>query len=46
MKLDTKKRLAAKILKVGVNRVWIDPSRLGDVSAAITREDIKRLIKQ
>ncbi|MGC8816574.1 MAG: 50S ribosomal protein L19e [Candidatus Hadarchaeum sp.] len=46
MKLDAKKRLAAEILKVGVNRVWIDPSRITDVSAAITREDIKRLIKQ
>ncbi|MEM3421605.1 MAG: 50S ribosomal protein L19e [Candidatus Hadarchaeum sp.] len=46
MKLDMKKRLAADILKVGVNRVWIDPSRIADVSAAITRDDIKRLIKQ
>lgn len=46
MKLDMKKRLAADILKVGVNRVWIDPDRMADVSAAITREDIRRLIKQ
>jgi len=46
MKLDTKKRLAADILKVGVNRVWIDPARSVDVSSAITRDDIKALIKQ
>ncbi|MGQ9788308.1 MAG: 50S ribosomal protein L19e [Candidatus Hadarchaeaceae archaeon] len=46
MKLDMKKRLAAKIFKVGVNRIWIDPSHLTDVSAAITRADMKRLIKQ
>ncbi|MFH1821702.1 MAG: 50S ribosomal protein L19e [Methanobacteriota archaeon] len=46
MKLDTKKRLAADILKAGVNRVWIDPTRSVDVSSAITRDDIKGLIKQ
>ncbi len=46
MKLDTKKRLAADILKAGVNRVWIDPARAVDVSSAITRDDIKGLIRQ
>ncbi len=46
MKLNTKKKLAARILKAGVNRVWIDPARAEDVSTAITREDIKRLIGQ
>ncbi len=46
MKLDKKRRLAADILGVGVNRVWIDPARTVDVSSAITREDIKGLIKQ
>lgn len=45
MKLNEKKRLAAEILRAGVNRIWIDPNRAEDVSAAITREDIKRLIK-
>ncbi|RLG57435.1 MAG: 50S ribosomal protein L19e [Hadesarchaea archaeon] len=45
MKLSEKKRLAARILKVGVNRIWVDPERTGDISAAITREDIRRLIK-
>ena len=46
MKLSTQRRLAADILGVGVNRVWIDPARAADVSSAISREDIKRLIKQ
>lgn len=46
MKLDTKKKLAARILKVGVNRVWVDPARSTDVTSAITRDDIKRLIRQ
>ena len=46
MKLNTQRRLAADILGVGVNRVWIDPARIADVSAAISREDVKRLIRQ
>ncbi|MDI6883646.1 MAG: 50S ribosomal protein L19e [Hadesarchaea archaeon] len=46
MKLNLKKRLAAEILKVGVNRVWIDPTRAADVSVAITRQDIRNLISQ
>jgi len=46
MKLDKKKKLAADILGIGVNRVWVDPTRSVDVSSAITREDIRGLIKQ
>lgn len=44
MRLSTQRRLAAKILGVGVNRVWIDPERLDDVSTAITKDDIRGLI--
>ncbi|MEM1784866.1 MAG: 50S ribosomal protein L19e [Candidatus Bathyarchaeia archaeon] len=44
--LRTQRRLAAKILKVGENRVWIDPNRIEDVEAAITREEIKKLIHE
>lgn len=44
MNLTTQKRLAADILKVGENRVWIDPERLEEVSRAITRESVKQLI--
>jgi large subunit ribosomal protein L19e len=40
------KRLAAKILKVGESRVWLDPSRTKDIEAAITKIDIRKLIKQ
>ena len=40
------KRLAAKVLKVGVSRVWLDPAKRKDVEKAITRIDIKKLIKQ
>ncbi|MFQ6050403.1 MAG: 50S ribosomal protein L19e [Candidatus Hydrothermarchaeota archaeon] len=46
MDVKIQRRLAAEILKVGENRVWIDPDRIDDVSMASTREDIKRLISQ
>lgn len=45
MKLNTQRRLAAEILGVGTDRVWIDPARITDVSTAISREDVKRLIE-
>ncbi len=44
--LRSQRRLAAQILRVGQNRVWIDPNRLEDVEAAITREEIRKLIHE
>jgi len=44
--LTSQRRLAAQILKVGRNRVWIDPERLDDVEGAITRDEIKKLIRE
>jgi len=46
MSLKSQRRLAADILKVGVNRVWIDPERSEDVEVAITREEIRKLIHE
>lgn len=46
MSLKSQRRLAAEILKVGENRVWIDPERTVDVDVAITREEIRRLIHE
>ena len=40
------KKLAAKILKVGANKVWLNPVKMKDIEKAITRIDVKRLIKQ
>jgi large subunit ribosomal protein L19e len=45
-KLNSQRRLAAQILKVGQNRVWIDPERTDDVEGAITRDDVKKLIHE
>lgn len=44
--LSSQRRLAAQILKVGQNRVWIDPERIYDVETAITREEIRKLIHE
>jgi len=40
------KKLAAKVMDVGVGRVYLDPERSEDISVAITREDIRNLIKE
>jgi large subunit ribosomal protein L19e len=44
--LSSQRRLASQILKIGQNRVWIDPERMSDVEGAITREEIKKLIHE
>ncbi|MFX1301838.1 MAG: 50S ribosomal protein L19e [Promethearchaeota archaeon] len=46
MNLNPQKRMAAEILKCGKNRVYFDPYLIEDISLAITREDIRNLIKQ
>jgi large subunit ribosomal protein L19e len=44
--LKSQRRLAAQILKIGQNRVWIDPERIEDADTAITREEIRKLIHE
>jgi large subunit ribosomal protein L19e len=44
--LKSQRRLAAEILKVGENRVWIDPERVDEVEIAITRQEIRKLIHE
>lgn len=46
MSLKSQRRLAADLLKVGLNRVWIDPYRNEDVELAITRAEIKKLVHE
>ncbi|MHA1673094.1 MAG: 50S ribosomal protein L19e [Promethearchaeota archaeon] len=45
MNITAQKRLASEILKCGVHRVYVHPDYIDDVLMAITREDIKNLIK-
>ena len=44
--LNSQRRLAAQILKVGRNRIWINPERVDDVEGAITREEVRKLIHE
>ncbi len=44
MNLKMAKRLAAKVLKVGKNKVRFNPEDLEDISQAMTREDMRVLI--
>ena len=44
--LTAQRRLAADILDVGKNRIWLDPGRQEDLADAITREDVRDLIDE
>ena len=41
---NLQKKMAAQILKVGRNRVWLDPKHAKDLDAAITKADVRRMI--
>lgn len=44
--LANQRRLAAEVMDIGVNRVWLDPDASKDIAAALTREDIRKLIEE
>ncbi len=44
MDISNQKRMAADILKCGHHRVMMDPNRLEDISEAVTRKDVRKLI--
>lgn len=44
--ISGQRRLAAEVLKCGLNRVWFDPEKIDDVQRAISREDIRNLITE
>ena len=44
MKLNTQKKLAAKLFKGSKKRVRFDPERLTDIKEAITKYDMKALV--
>ncbi|CAD8061736.1 unnamed protein product [Paramecium primaurelia] len=43
--LRLQKRLASTQLKVGINRVWLDPNEASEISLANSRMSIRKLIK-
>jgi large subunit ribosomal protein L19e len=44
--LTNQRRLASKIMKIGKNRVWINPQKTEDVESAITREEVRKLVHE
>lgn len=46
MNISNQRRISAKLLKVGIHRVWFDNGRLEEIKEAITKADIKALISQ
>ena len=42
--LRNQRRMAASILKCGINRVWMDQDRIDEIAKAVTKEDIRILI--
>jgi large subunit ribosomal protein L19e len=46
MNIRSQRRLAAAVLDCGVHRVWVDPEKVDEVSLAITREEIRKLIHE
>ena len=44
--MKVQRRLAAQILKVGETRVWLDPSKREEIEKAVTKADIRNLIKK
>jgi large subunit ribosomal protein L19e len=43
--MNLQRKIAAKVLKCGENRVWIDPTN-PKIRQAITRNDIRRFVKE
>jgi large subunit ribosomal protein L19e len=44
MSLTSQRRLAAEVLGIGQNRIWINPEKIEEVEMAITRAEIRKLI--
>jgi len=44
--LAPQKRMASSIMKVGKSRVWMDTKSVDEIAEAVTREDIRKLIKK
>ncbi|MEA2054798.1 MAG: 50S ribosomal protein L19e [Candidatus Thermoplasmatota archaeon] len=46
MDLKNQRRISANVLKCGKNRVWIDPDEIEEIGKAVTRRDIRNLVKK
>ena len=46
MDLKNQRRMAAEVLKCGVNRVYLNPNNMDEIAEAVTRQDIRKLVKE
>ncbi|ACX72080.1 Ribosomal protein L19e [Methanocaldococcus vulcanius M7] len=46
MDVSVQRRMASELLKCGIERVWIDPEQLDRVKMAMSKDDIRVLIKE
>lgn len=44
--LASQKRMASDLMKVGMSRVWMDSKSYDEISEAVTKDDIRKLIKR
>jgi len=44
--LSTQKRLAADVMNVGENRIWLDPDAQEELADAITRDEVREMVEQ
>jgi len=44
--LRAQRRLAADVMDVGKNRIWLDPDAQDEIASAITREEIRELVEE
>lgn len=44
--LRNQKRMAAEVLEVGASRVWLDPLHADKIAEAVTRADVRKLVRK
>ncbi len=44
--LSPQKRMAAQLMKAGMSRVWMDTKSIDDIAEAVTKDDIRKLIRR
>ncbi|MCW1292330.1 MAG: 50S ribosomal protein L19e [Candidatus Rehaiarchaeum fermentans] len=45
MKLTVQKKIISRMMGVGKDRIWFDPSKLKEIKSEITREGLRKLIE-
>ena len=46
MQITNQKRIAARLLKCGENRIWINPLYVDQIAAAVQTDDIREFIDE